>query len=92
MNMLTTLKAVVHGDRIEWLEASEDAFPPAQSVTALITPLQPRVDKAASSGQRVERRLAALKSLASINAFSGVSAPDRWQREIREDRDLPGRV
>jgi hypothetical protein len=38
--MLTTLKAVVHGDRIQWLEASEQTFPAAHPVAALITPLQ----------------------------------------------------
>ena len=90
--MLTTLKAVVQGDRIQWLEASENAFPPAQSVTALITPLQQCVEAGTTLAQRVERRLAALKSSAAINAFSGISAPDQWQREIREDRDLPGRA
>ena len=90
--MLTTLKAVVQGDRIQWLEASENAFPPAQAVTALITPLQQCAEAGTTLAQRVERRLAALKSLAAVNAFSGISAPDQWQREIREDRDLPGRA
>ncbi|MEI8040063.1 MAG: hypothetical protein WCL11_01560 [Verrucomicrobiota bacterium] len=37
--MLTTLKAVVQGDRIQWLEASEQTFPAAHPIAALITPL-----------------------------------------------------
>ena len=88
--MLTTLKAVVHGDRIQWLEASEQTFPAAQPVAALITPQQ---EQAATvpDPQRAERRLAALKKLASINAFSGITDPAEWQREARNDRELPGR-
>jgi hypothetical protein len=88
--MLPTLKAVVHGDRIQWLEASEQTFPAAHPVTALITPLEQQPAKNAD-GQRAERRLAALKKLASINAFSGVPDPLEWQREARSDRELPGR-
>ena len=87
--MLTTLKAVVHGDRIQWLEASERAFPAEHPVAALITPLEER--PAARDEQRVERRLAALRKLASLNAFAGIPDPVNWQRETRNDRELPGR-
>ena len=88
--MLTTLKAVVHGDRIQWLEASEQTFPAEHPVVALITPLQEQAP-AVPDQQRAERRLAALKNLASINAFSGIPDPLEWQREARNDRELPGR-
>jgi hypothetical protein len=88
--MLTTLKAVVHGDRIQWLEASEQTFPAAHPVAALITPLQEQ-PATVPDEQRAERRLAALKKLASVNAFSGIPDPLEWQREARNDRGLPGR-
>jgi hypothetical protein len=88
--MLTTLKAVVHGDRIRWLEASEQTFPAAHPVAALITPLQEQ-PAAVTDQQRAERRLAALKKLASVNAFSSIPDPSEWQREARNDRELPGR-
>jgi hypothetical protein len=88
--MLTTLKAVVHGDRIQWLEASEQTFPAAHPVAALITPLQEQAATVPDQ-QRAERRLAALKKLAAINAFSGIPDPLEWQRETRIDRELPGR-
>lgn len=43
---------------------------------------------------REERRRAireALENLAAIGAFSDIEDPVAWQREIREDRPLPGR-
>ena len=88
--MLKTLKAVVNGDRIQWLEASEQSFPASHPVAALITPL-PEQPGSPLAEQRAERRLAALKKLAAINAFSTVTDPQAWQRDIRADRELPGR-
>jgi hypothetical protein len=88
--MLKTLKAVVNGDRIQWLEASEQSFPASHPVEALITPLQEQ-PASLSPEQRTERRLAALKRPISINAFSAVGDPPEWQRNTRADRELPGR-
>jgi hypothetical protein len=33
----------------------------------------------------------ALENLAALDAFSEISDPVEWQREIRKDRPLPGR-
>ena len=88
--MLTTLKATVQGDRIRWLENSEGVFPPGRLVQALITPLE-EPTAAATSDERTQRRLAALKKLASLNAFSSIQDPVAWQRDARADRNLPGR-
>jgi hypothetical protein len=88
--MLTTLKATVQGDRIRWLENSEGVFPPTRLVQALITPLE-EAATAATPDERTRRRLAAVKKLVSLNAFSNVPDPVAWQREARSDRELPGR-
>ncbi len=88
--MLRTLKATVQGDRIRWLENSEAVFPPSRLVQALITPLEEPA-AAATPDERTQRRLAALKKLASLNAFSHIQEPVAWQREVRADRELPGR-
>jgi len=88
--MLTTLKATVQGDRIWWLEKSENAFPPTRLVQALITPLE-EPPAAASPDERSRRRAAALKKLAALDAFSGIQDPVAWQRDARSDRELPGR-
>ncbi len=38
------------------------------------------------------RRLAeALRNLQAANPFKGIADPIAWQREIRQDRPLPGR-
>ena len=88
--MLTTLKAAVQGDRICWLEASEGVFPPTRLVQALITPLE-ELPAGATPDERAQRRLAALKKLNTVNAFSGIQDPAAWQREARADRQVPGR-
>lgn len=88
--MLTTLKATVQGDRIQWLEDSEGVFPPSRLVQALITPLE-EPPAAATLDERSQRRVAALKKLASLTAFSSIPDPGAWQREARADRELPGR-
>jgi hypothetical protein len=88
--MLTTLKATIQGDRIRWLEDSERVFPPSRLVQALITPLE-EPPAAATPDERSQRRVAALKKLASLNAFSSTPDPVAWQREARADRELPGR-
>jgi hypothetical protein len=88
--MLTTLKATVQGDRIRWLEESEEVFPPGRLVNALITPLEAPPAKLAAD-ERGKRRLAALKKLAGMHAFSGIPDPSARQRETRAERELPGR-
>jgi hypothetical protein len=62
----------------------------AHPVEALITPVQEQ-PASLSPEQRAERRLAALKKLISINAFSAIGDPQKWQREIRTDHELPDR-
>jgi hypothetical protein len=88
--MLTTIRAVVRGNRIEWIEDGEHFFPVSQSVEVLITPLQAQA--APLPAERSKRRLDALKKLAAINAFHGIAEPSQWQREMRTERDLPGRT
>lgn len=88
--MSRPLRAVIQGDKIHWLEASDEDFPSAQPVEALITPLHEQLS-AGLAQQRAERRVAALKNLVSINAFSTIENPREWQRSARADRELPGR-
>jgi hypothetical protein len=88
--MLTTLKATVQGDRIRWLENSDRFFPPSRLVQVLITPLE-ELPPAATSREQMERRVAALKKLVGLNAFSKIPDPMAWQREARAERELPGR-
>lgn len=40
---------------------------------------------------RIKEAAAALAQLAKMGAFDHIEDPGEWQREIREDRPLPGR-
>ncbi|HEX8316811.1 MAG TPA: hypothetical protein VF632_00305 [Longimicrobium sp.] len=40
---------------------------------------------------RVRRAVAALERIAQRGGFRHIKDPGEWQREIREDRPLPGR-
>ena len=90
MSMLSTLKAVVQGDKIQWQEAVDDVLPLDQPVEVLVTILEGRPN-GLSLEERGRRRVAALEKLAALNAFSQVQDPVQWQQESREERRLPGR-
>jgi hypothetical protein len=40
---------------------------------------------------RIKEAVDALRQLAEMGAFDHIEDPGEWQREIREDRPLPGR-
>ena len=58
---------------------------------ALITPLEESPPPLRSPEEQSRRRLAAIRKLASLSAFSSIQDPVAWQREARRDRPLPGR-
>jgi len=90
MSMLSTLKAVVQGDKIHWQEAVDKVLPSDHPVEVLVTILEGGIN-GLSPEERGRRRVAALERLAELNAFSQVQDPVKWQQESREDRPLPGR-
>lgn len=84
--MLRTYKAVLRGDRIEWIDTA-----PA---TAHATPVHiTLLEESAPAPQRERGRVMAeaLAALAGSGAFADLSDPVAWQRELRRDRTLPGR-
>ena len=84
--MARTYKAILRGDKIEWLDVPPS---PAQSTPVQITLLE---DEATESSERRGREMArALEALAKAGGLSNVSDPAEWQRELRRDRSLPGR-
>ncbi|PYJ03863.1 MAG: hypothetical protein DME25_11040 [Verrucomicrobia bacterium] len=88
--MLSTLKAVVQGDKILWQEAVDNLLPSDRPVEVLVTILEGR-PRGLSLEEQGQRRVAALHKLVALNAFSGIQDPVQWQQETREDRSLPGR-
>jgi hypothetical protein len=87
--MIATYKAHLHGNQLDW----QDAHPPVSeaTVSVLVTVL-PNEDGASSPHVPSGRRLAdILRRLAQENAVPSVPDPAVWQKEIRQDRALPGR-
>ena len=41
--------------------------------------------------ETIQRRMAALARVRSLNPYRDIADPVAWQREIRKDRPLPGR-
>jgi hypothetical protein len=69
---------------LEWTDVVPDHLASEQAVEVII------LDEPDQMARR--RRMAeALENLAASDAFSEISDPVEWQREIRKDRPLPGR-
>jgi hypothetical protein len=88
--MLQTYKAVLRGNWLEWIGAVPEQIKDEDELTVEVTILG---DAWAESVEK-ERGLKmaeALEALAEVNALAGITDPVAWQREIREDRPLPGR-
>lgn len=82
---MQTYRAILKGNRLEWTDPGPVDLNPEQpvEVTILDEPPQPE--------DRRKRMAEALEKLAASDAFSEISDPVEWQREIRRDRPLPGR-
>jgi hypothetical protein len=86
--MLRTFRAVLKGNGLEWQEEVNQWLQGDRSMQVLVTIL----DEAplAKAPERGQEMAAVLERLAQVQAFSGVD-PLIWQREVRQERDLPGR-
>ncbi len=81
-------RALLHGDRLEWLgEAPESGTDSPLSVQVTIVEQEPLSEEQA----RGQAMAALLEKLADRGTFSDLIDPVRWQRELRQDRVLPGR-
>ena len=83
--MLRTYKAILRGDRIEWIDGPPA---PVRPTPVHITLLE---DETAEPVEQRGREMArALEALAQAGGLSTISNPVAWQRELRQDRALPG--
>lgn len=86
--MVRTYKALLRGNRLEWLEEapeSETNHPLSVQVTIL------EQGTAAEEVSRGQAMADLLEQLAARGALSDIADPVKWQRELRQDRPLPGR-
>src|SRR4051812_9934445 len=83
-HMSHTYKAILNGDRVQWLGDAPDTN---GGVPVQITVLeQPQSIDEAARRQQVRDALNALVESGAAKAFGD---PVEWQREIRKDRPLP---
>jgi hypothetical protein len=87
--MVRTYKALLRGNSLEWIgeapERSED-YPITVEVTVL------EESQAAEARSRGDEMAAILEKLAESGAVSEITDPVAWQRDLRQDRLLPGRA
>jgi hypothetical protein len=84
---METYRAILKGNRLQWVESEPTHLDVEQPVEVRILDTPGDVD-AATQGQRMAK---ALERLAATDALSHIQDPSEWQREIRKDRPLPGR-
>lgn len=78
-----TYKAILRGDRIEWI----DPPPERKEPTPVSITLQEDAIRAEGGGAMAE----ALRAIAQGGGLSSILDPRAWQREVREDRPMPER-
>lgn len=83
--MSESYRAILKGDQLEWTDVVPSHLASEQPVEVTI------IDEPDQIADRRRRMAAALEKLAAVDAFSGISDPSEWQRDIRKDRPLPGR-
>lgn len=83
--MPRTYRAILRGDRIEWIDQ-----PPKyqQPTTVDVTLVEEAAEMAATRGAAMAE---ALEALARAGGLSSISDPVAWQRDVRQDRSLPQR-
>ena len=73
---------------MEWTDEAPQL--PNGKTPVLVTILTP-YPPAGSSEEMRRRRIAALERIAARGGIQSITDPVAWQREMREDRPLPGR-
>jgi len=85
--MLHTYKARLNHHQLEWLDAPPELVN-LHPVMVFVTFLEEPTLTQTASGPRMAE---ILQQMADRNALSQIPDPVAWQREIRQDRSLPGR-
>ncbi len=87
--MLEKYRATIHGNTIEWDGNGPNILDANKSITVDVI----LVERDAVNSKRPDRKKAveALEKLAAMGGIKSIPDPDKWLREIREDRRLPGR-
>ena len=91
LHMLNTYKAVLKGSRLEWRGSSPPEVSTEKEIAVEVTVLRDERLSASRASDAGKRMASALEKLADSGAVAGIEDPVAWQREMRQDRRLPGR-
>jgi hypothetical protein len=88
--MPNTYKALLKGNHLEWLDDPPTNPNSDQPVRVAVSILEEHASLThrATQGQKMAD---ALEKLAALNALPDITDAEAWQREVRQDRTLPGR-
>jgi len=88
--MLRTFKATLRGDSLKWEDDAGQNLRSDRPVQVLVTILEEQLEEQpiAETNGRGQRMAAALEKLSQAQAFAGID-PVVWQRDVRQDRQLP---
>jgi hypothetical protein len=84
--MLSTYRAILRGDRVEWIDAPPDGEHPTPVHVTLLDEVHDL-----SPHERGRAMAQILEELSRGSPLAGIPDPVAWQREVRRDRDLDGR-
>ncbi len=88
--MLRTFKATLKGDSLKWEDDTGQNLRSDRPVQVLVTILEEQLEEQpiTETNGRGQRMAAALEKLSQAQAFAGID-PVVWQRDVRQDRQLP---
>ena len=87
--MQTEYKAILTDDHLEWKGERPKFLVSGKPAEVVIT--IPAVSSESSKEEMRRRRVAALRNIAAEGGIPSIPDAVAWQREMREDRKLPGR-
>lgn len=87
---MTTYKAILRDNQLEWTEHTPARVLREQAVIVYVTIPEEALSTALSK-QQGQNMAAALEQIAASVALPDITDPVAWQREIRQDRNLPDR-
>jgi hypothetical protein len=88
--MLHTYKAILRGDRLEWRDEPPETLTSEQAIAVHVTILDEEAP-IVNGGKPGPRMAALLEQLSGLDTFAEITDPQAWQREIRQERNLPDR-
>lgn len=87
--MLNTYRAILRGKTLEWVSDGPTELPSDRAIPVHVTILEETPEATAS--ERGLRMVDALEKLAHLPSSLTSLDPVQWEREMRQERPLPGR-